>query len=104
MERPNAIFGNEKYNVLNNFFYKKIYKSSKICDHQLSEIDNNLIENDYKEYSCPSKIKLMISGERMQPCKITRIIRHYLPNKLLAPEKFAYHVLLLFYSFRDEKN
>ena len=26
-----------------------------------------------------------------------------MPNKLLSPEKFAHHVLLLFYPFRDEK-
>ena len=26
-----------------------------------------------------------------------------MPNKLLSPEKFVYHVLLLCYLFRDEK-
>ena len=27
-----------------------------------------------------------------------------MPNKLLSPERFAHHVLLLLYPFRDEKD
>ena len=35
--------------------------------------------------------------------KVRRILRYYIPNKLLPPEKFAHHALLSFNSFRDEK-
>ena len=35
--------------------------------------------------------------------KVRRILRYHVPNKILYPEKFAHHVLLLFYPFRDEK-
>ena len=35
--------------------------------------------------------------------KVRRILRYYVPNKLLPPEKFAHHVILLFFLFRDEK-
>ena len=34
--------------------------------------------------------------------KVRRIFRYYVPNKLLSPEKFGYHVLLLFCPLRDE--
>ena len=45
----------------------------------------------------------MISGETMQYQKVRRILQYHVPNKLLSSEKFAYHVILLFCPFRDEK-
>ena len=45
----------------------------------------------------------MISGETIQCCKVRRILRYDVPNKLLTLEKMAHHMLLLFYPFRDEK-
>ena len=45
----------------------------------------------------------MISEETMQCYKVRRLFRYHVSNKFSPPEKFAYHVLLLFYSFRDEK-
>ena len=44
----------------------------------------------------------MISGERMRCHKIRGILWYHVPNKILYPEKFAHHVLLLFCPFRDE--
>ena len=35
--------------------------------------------------------------------QIRQILRYHVPNKLLSPDKFAHHVLLLFYPFREEK-
>ena len=35
--------------------------------------------------------------------KVRTVLQYHVPNKLLSPEKFAHHVLLLFYPFRDEK-
>ena len=46
----------------------------------------------------------MISGERMRCRKVRRILQYRVSNKILHPEKFAHHVLLLFYPFRDEKD
>ena len=39
----------------------------------------------------------------MRYCKVRTVLQYHVPNKLLSPEKFAHHVLLLFYPFRDEK-
>ena len=36
-------------------------------------------------------------------CNITDNLPYQVPNKLLSSEKFAHHVLVLFYWFRDEK-
>ena len=45
----------------------------------------------------------MISRGTMRCCKVRRILPYHAPNKLFSSEKFAHHVLLLFYLFRDEK-
>ena len=34
---------------------------------------------------------------------LKRILQYHMPNKLLFPENFSHHVLLLFYPFRDKK-
>ena len=56
-----------------------------------------------KSVLTPKKIKLMISGETMRYRKVRRILRYHVLNKLFSPEKFAHHVMLLFFPFRDEK-
>ena len=45
----------------------------------------------------------MISGETMRCQKVRRILICHVSDKLLSPEKFAHHVMLLFFPFRDEK-
>ena len=39
----------------------------------------------------------------MQCLKVRWILWYHVLNKILSPEKFAHHVLFLFYTFRDEK-
>ena len=46
--------------------------------------------------------KKMIAGETMRCRKVRRILRYHLPNKLLSPEKNFYHVMFLFFLFKDE--
>ena len=68
------------------------------------ELDNNLIENNHEEcsYPPPKKNKLISSGVTMRCRKIRRNLGHHVPNKLLSPEDFTDHVMLLFYPFSDE--
>ena len=51
----------------------------------------------------PQIVKLIISGETKRCQKVRQILRYHTPNKLLSPEKFAHHVILLFFPFRDAK-
>ena len=46
--------------------------------------------------------KKMIAGETMRCRKVRRILRYHLPKKLLSPEKNFYHVMFLFFLFKDE--
>ena len=52
----------------------------------------NLIENNHDDFS---RNNVMLQSKASYSTSV--------PNKLLAPEKLAHHVLLLFYPFRDEK-
>ena len=45
----------------------------------------------------------MISRETMRCRKVKRIFPFHVSNKLLSPEIFAHHILLLFYPLRGEK-
>ena len=35
--------------------------------------------------------------------KVRRIFHYYVPNRLLSPEKFAHHAILLVFPIKDEK-
>ena len=111
MERPSATLCNGKYSILNDFCYANflsyctpVNKSSNTGEYHPDELNEYLLEDDHEECSYPQKIKLMISGETMPCRKVRQILRCHVPNKLLSPEKFAHHVMLLFFPFSDEDN
>ena len=61
MERPSATFCNGKYNVSMNFCYSDFLayytlenNSSKTFEYQPDEFDDNLIETNHEECSCPT--------------------------------------------------
>ena len=112
------LYGKAKCNILQwkiqcfkQFLLSRIFsilhknKSSRTCEYQLDEFDDNLVRNDHENNHVltPPKIKLMIAGETMQCRKVRHILRYHVSNKLLAAEEFAHHVLLLFFLFRDVK-
>ena len=73
-------------------------KSNQTCDYQTNRIENDH-ENCSHLYICVYIYIdgiLMISGKRMQCCKVRRISRAKQTN-------FAHHVLVLFYPIIDEK-
>ena len=112
------LYGKAKCNILQwkiqcfkQFLLSRIFsilhknKSSRTCEYQLDEFDDNLVRNDHENNHVltPPKIKLMIAGETMQCRKVRHILRYHVSNKLLAAEEFAHHVLFLFFLFRDVK-
>ena len=112
------LYGKAKCNILQwkiqcfkQFLLSRIFsilhknKSSKTCEYQLDEFDDNLVRNDHENNHVltPPKIRLMIAGETMQCRKVRHILRYHVSNKLLAAEEFAHHVLLLLFLFRDVK-
>ena len=58
MKRPCATFCNWKHSILDNVGYVEFLayytlekKSSKTCDYQPDELDDNLIENNHEQSS-----------------------------------------------------
>ena len=113
------LYGKAKCNILQwkiqcfkQFSLSRIFrilhknKSSKTCEYQLDEFDDNLVRNDHENNHVltPPKIKLIIAGETMQCRKVRHILRYHVSNKLLAPEEFAHHVLFLFFCSEMKKN
>ena len=103
MERPTATFCSRKYSVLNDSGYAEVLayytldnKSSKTCEYQSDELDDNLIENNDEVFFMvfTKKNKLVISGEKMTCHKVRQIHRYHMPHRILSLEKFAYQVLL----------
>ena len=44
----------------------------------------------------------MNSNEKIGCREVRRVLRYHTPNKHQYPEKYAHHLLLLFYPFRSE--
>ena len=69
---------------------------------------NILEENIEKENDCNTALRKKIVVKKSREVMIRRnqklVLRYYKPNRQLYPEKFAYHVLLLFYPFINESD
>ena len=45
---------------------------------------------------------IIFSGERLHYRKVELVLRYHVPNKFKDPERYACHLLFIFYPFRDE--
>ena len=67
-----------------------------------------LEENIEKENDCSTTLSKKIVLKKSRYVMIRRnqklVLRYYKPNRQFYPEKFAYHVLLLFYPFINESD
>ena len=45
----------------------------------------------------------MTYEESLKCRKVKKVLRYYTPNKDKHPEKYAHHLLMLFFPFRDEE-
>ena len=44
------------------------------------------------------------TNEKLRCRKVQKVLRYYTPNKHKFPEKYAHHMLMLFYPFRSEES
>ena len=45
----------------------------------------------------------MSSKEKLKCRKVKSVLRYHVPNKHKYPEKYAHHILFMFYQFRNEE-
>ena len=112
MDRPNHSFCQGRYSMLDSFCFAEfvscytfIYKPKEVDqneDYQPDALPDSLIEGNHNCCNYPKIIKLMNSNEKMRCRKVRRVLRYHTPSKHQYPEKYAHHLLLLFYPFRSE--
>ena len=103
MDRPTCgKFASLKTVCLAQFASLCYKKTSSDNDYQ----PNILEEIIEKENDCNTTLQKKIVLKKSREVMITRnqklVLHYYKPNRQLYPEKFAYHVLLLFYPFINE--
>ena len=84
-----------------SLYYKKFFSDNDYLPNILEE--NIEKENDFNT-SPPKKIVLKNSRGFMVRRNQKLVLRCYKPNRQLYPGKFAYYVLLLFYSFINDSD
>ena len=85
-------------------FITLLQKTFSDNDYQPNILEENIEKENDCNTTLPKKIVLKNSREFMVRRNQKLVLRYYKPNRQLYPEKFAYHVLLLFYPFINESD
>ena len=114
-DRPDRNFMNGIYSGVENlclaefaaFYYKQCQtEDDKANDNQplvLSDdlLGNQLVDNGYK---LPKKIKLIPKKATKKCIKVRAVVRFHTPSKTTEPEKYCHHLLMLYYTWRQESD
>ena len=108
IDRPSQTFANGKFRILDSFCYAEFLINYYIApkpvenDCQPEELIGQVIERNHSPSPYPKVIPLMSSKEKLK-CRQTEVVlRYHVPNKDMYSEKYAHHLLFLFYPFRNE--
>jgi len=114
VDRPNREFQHGKYAILDNMCYASFCAHYTLDtksgvnaenDWQPVVLDDGVNEINHVEMPFPKTIPLISSVKEKLKCrKVPKVLRYYTPSKHKSPEKFAHHMLMLFYPFRSEEN
>ena len=81
-----------------------LQKTSSDNDYQSNILEENIEKENECNTSLPKKMVLKKSREVMIRRNQKLVLHYYKPNRKLYPERFAYHVLLLFHPFINESD
>ena len=107
--RPSSKFEAGKYSVVNEMFFPEFLRFYYL-KHDLVSNDNLLVEvtdpdienNHFPSNNYPKVIQLMPSKDKLPCCKVLFVLAYHVPSKEKYLEKCSYHLIHLFFSFRDE--
>ena len=112
IDRPDQRSFGGKYSILDTFCFAEFLahytliskpKDDDLADeYQPNILPDEVIEENHTLCGYPKTIKLINSNEKMRCRKVRRVLRYHVPNKHRFPEKYAHHLLFLFYPFRSE--
>ena len=107
--RPSSKFEAGKYSVVKEMFFPEFLRFYYL-KHDLVSNDNLLVEvtdpdienNHFPSNNYPKVIQLMPSTDKLPCCKVLFVLAYHVPSKEKYLEKCSYHLIHLFFSFRDE--
>ena len=83
------------------YYYLDLSKKDQENDNQPIVLSDELMEKNCT-HTFPSVIPLMSSKEKLKCRKIRAVLRYHVPNRHKYPEKYAHHLLFMYYPFRSE--
>ena len=62
------------------------------------------MEENHTACNYPGTIPLMNSKEKLKCRQVNAVLRYHVPNHHKFPEKYAHHLLFMFYPFHNEQH
>ena len=111
INRPNLSFCSRKHKVLDSICFAKFVAHYILCkSDEINSVDGAyqpdllrdiLLESNH-DCQYPKIIKLINCNEKMKRRKGRCVLRYHVPNKHRSPEKYAHHLLFVFYPICSE--
>lgn len=110
MDRPNATFKNGMFKIVDNLCFAKFLacyfidyspKDPNDCQPEILNNHINALASTIIDY--PKCFPLMSSKEKLKRHQVRSVLRYYTPNRHKYPEKYAHHLLFMFFPFRSEQ-
>ena len=111
IDRPNHTFSSGKFSILDTFCFAEFVahyyllpknSNDSVNDSQPTVLQELLLEVNHSACNYPSTIPLMNSKEKLKCRQVKAVLRYHVPNRHKFPEKYAHHLLFMFYPFRNE--
>ena len=109
IDRPNSTFKGGKYSVIDQLCFSQFLSHYYLVakpqddanDSQPQVLLDDLVEvNNVSTF--PKNIPLMSSKEKLKCRKVKAVLRYHVPNPHKYAERYAHHLLFMFYLFRKE--
>ena len=114
IDRANKTFLQGKFAVIDDLCYAEFCSNYRLDakvnyddlanDNQPNILTDLIVEENHRTPILPNTVPVMSNKEVLKCRKTRKVLRYYTPNKHRYPERYAHHLLMLFYPFRDEEN
>ena len=110
IDRPNLTFKNGKYSIMDGLCFAEFLSLYYVAPKKLDDINDSqpeilvdvLLDENHGSCMLPNNVPLMSSKEVLKCRKVKAVLRYHVPNPHKNPEKYAHHILFMFYPFRNE--
>ena len=108
MDRPDKLFCNGHYAVLNDFCYVEFLRYYYLApyikenDWRPVELSDEILKTDFLDQVYPRVRLLMSSKDKLKCRKVLSMLQFFFPNKNESFELYAQHVFMLYLPFRRE--